>query len=137
MAARPLQFIELEGGCFVPITHRLNHDGYFRKRWKKKSMGNVVEMFHRFIWRAHHGDIPEGQEVDHVCGNRACCNPQHLRLLEGLDHTVHTNRTRYADRKDAAKDFWINNPCTGTRLGELFGVSFSAACQWIREWRER
>lgn len=27
--------------------------------------------------------------------------------------------------------------CTGTKLGEVFGVSFSSACKWIREWKCR
>lgn len=26
---------------------------------------------------------------------------------------------------------------TGTKLGEVFGVSFSSACRWIREWKCR
>lgn len=25
----------------------------------------------------------------------------------------------------------------GTKLGEVFGVSFSSACKWIREWKCR
>lgn len=35
---------------------------------------------HRFAYRREHGPIPEGMEVDHICHNRACCLPAHLRL---------------------------------------------------------
>lgn len=39
-----------------------------------------LEMSHRYAWAAAHGPIPNGAEVDHTCGERACCNADHLRL---------------------------------------------------------
>lgn len=129
---RPLRFITTDGGCFVCVSHKVNQDGYFRKRWK-----GAVEMFHRFIYRAHFGEIPAGFEVDHICRNRACCNPGHLRALSKADHLIHTNKTRYSKRKDTAKSYWIDHRCTGTRLATVAGVSLSSACRWIREWKSQ
>src|SRR5690606_23326204 len=94
---KPLRFRTTPNGCFVVSSHKLNPDGYFRKRW---SWG--IEMFHRTIWRLHRGDIPEGYEIDHLCKNRACSNIEHLRCIPGTDHAVDSNRTRYAGRKDEA-----------------------------------
>jgi len=129
---RVLQFAELETGCFVPIRHRVNGDGYFRVNWNDRP-----EMFHRVVYRLHNGDIPRGQEVDHLCKVRSCCNPKHLRLLDGKHHAILSNRERYAERKDAAKEAWEHSgrTVTGTALGQLYGVSFSCSCAWIREWR--
>lgn len=31
----------------------------------------------------------------------------------------------------------LNQDISGTDLGELFGVSFSTGCKWIREWKCR
>lgn len=33
---------------------------------------------HRWSYAEHVGDIPEGMQVDHVCAQRACINPDHL-----------------------------------------------------------
>ena len=130
MRGKALILVTTESGCIVPTSHRLNTDGYFRKRTDGK-----LEMYHRTVWKSVYGEIPDGYEVDHKCRNRACCNPEHLQLLEGTAHTIKTNKERYADRKESAKSYWIEHGGTGTALAEKFGVSFSSACKWIREWK--
>lgn len=44
---------------------------------------------HRFAYECYVSSIPEGHEVDHLCKNRGCCNPQHLEAI-----TVQENRRR-------------------------------------------
>lgn len=120
-----------EQGCHLVVSHRLNQDGYFRKRIKGK-----LVMYHRYIYEQEVGEIPEGYEVDHLCRNRNCIKPEHLQCLSNKEHTVKTNQERYADRKKAAKIYWESYKPTGTQLAEVFNVSFGIGCRWVRQWKE-
>lgn len=42
---------------------------------------------HRVSYRLYVGEIPEGQQIDHVCRNRLCFNPAHLEAV--------SNRTNF------------------------------------------
>ena len=40
--------------------------------------GGKTARTHRVVYEALVGPIPEGLDIDHLCRNRSCCNPQHL-----------------------------------------------------------
>lgn len=46
---------------------------------------------HRFSYELFKGDIPKGLEIDHLCRNRKCVNPEHL---EAVTHTENLKRGR-------------------------------------------
>lgn len=130
MAKKDLVLETTSTGCIIPISHKLNKDGYFRKVINGKWV-----MYHRYVMEEKFGNIPDGYEVNHKCKNRACCNTDHLEILEGSAHAIESNTGRNRERQDAAKEFWLNNECTGVALAEKFGVSFGIACRWIRKWK--
>lgn len=49
---------------------------------------------HRYAYELWVGPIPAGLEVDHICRQRLCVNPEHLRLL-----TPSENASRWAREK--------------------------------------
>lgn len=46
-------------------------------------------LVHRIAYQALVGDIPDGLELDHLCRNRICCNPEHL---EAVTHATNIQR---------------------------------------------
>lgn len=138
MRGKQLVLKELSNGCIIPLSHKLNQDGYFRcrdPRYTGKGRAPLI-MYHRYVWEITHGVIPDGYEIDHLCHNRACCNIQHLRCIEGVQHTINHNKTRYKEREERAKEYWLSHEnVTGTDLASLFCVTFSTGSRWIRKWK--
>lgn len=36
---------------------------------------------HRVAWMLHHGNIPDGMQIDHRCHQPGCVNVEHMRLV--------------------------------------------------------
>jgi hypothetical protein len=41
-----------------------------------------MSLAHRYAWEIAKGAIPEGMHLDHMCHNRACVRPTHLRIVD-------------------------------------------------------
>lgn len=87
----PPVFDTTEEGCIVPVNRKLNQDGYYRVNRKRHGR---AYMHHRLVWEAANGPIPDGYEIHHRCGNRACQNINHLEIIEGSAHATLTNLER-------------------------------------------
>lgn len=49
---------------------------------------------HRVAYAALVGPIPDGKQLDHVCGNRACVRPDHLRPASNAENTRYQRKSR-------------------------------------------
>jgi uncharacterized Zn ribbon protein len=61
--------------CHVWLNYK-NQFGYGVVRFNGRR--TVV---HRIIWEHHNGPVPAGLQLDHICRNKLCCNPAHLRAV--------------------------------------------------------
>lgn len=63
-------------GCWT-WTGSPTSNGYGRISWAVDRKITYA-LTHRVMWAHHRGAIPEGLDLDHLCRNRLCCNPDHL-----------------------------------------------------------
>ena len=52
---------------------------------KFKLNGKTVSS-HRLSYELYKGSIPKGLQIDHLCRNRGCCNPDHLEAVTGKEN---------------------------------------------------
>ena len=59
-------------------------DGYGRVN--RGPRGGSPKLAHRYAYELLVGSIPEGHELHHRCGVRACVNPEHLQVVTRAEH---------------------------------------------------
>lgn len=62
-------------GCWVWTAGKDRH-GYGAVRWAAK-----VHKVHRAYLKELGHDVPDGMDVDHLCRNPSCANPNHLEVV--------------------------------------------------------
>lgn len=76
---------------------------------------------HRYTFERHKGEIPDGLDLDHLCRNRACVNPDHLEPV-----TTAVNNQRGAMTKITPDQVREIRRLKGTMrqkdIGAMFGI---------------
>lgn len=68
-----------DGGCHIwqgPCSGTGRGGGYGRM-----SLNGGTVAVHRVVFTHYNGYIPPKKQIDHTCGNRRCCNPDHLEMV--------------------------------------------------------
>ena len=67
-------------GCWLWVGTNRKGYGYFYDR------GHHATRAHRFLWEQINGPVPNGLELDHLCRNTKCVNPNHLEAVTHLEN---------------------------------------------------
>lgn len=103
-------------GCWEWIGNK-TANGY-----GKKQFAGHTHSAHRWLWQMLQGPIPDGMVIDHVCQNRACVNPQHLRVVTQAEN-VRAGLSTVLTPGDAKeiRQMWADG-WTQPDIAEKFGV---------------
>lgn len=76
--------IDQSKACWNWTSYK-NQYGYGILKFNKNTW-----LAHRFSYEIHYGEIPPKMLVMHICDNRKCVNPDHLKVGTYLDNNLDT-----------------------------------------------
>ena len=80
---------------------------------------------HRYVWTTLVGPIPPDMDLDHLCRNRLCCNPDHLEPVTRAENMRRGAPNQNARRTHCRK----GHPLSGENLRMENGRRRCRACQ--------
>ncbi len=83
------------------FTGAQNGVGYGVVGAGRRGDGNVFT--HRVTYEHYIGPIPPGMDIDHLCRNRVCCNPDHLEAVTRRENIMRGHHPWVLRDADALK----------------------------------
>lgn len=68
-----------------------NSGGYGYYHVGMESSRGVMHYAHRVMFMLYVDSIPDGANIDHICHNPPCVNPDHLRAISPCQNTHHSD----------------------------------------------
>lgn len=79
---RPWDYVDASGDCWEWTGARSNGYGIYRS----PDGGMAETAAHRWVWAQLVGPIPAGLQLDHLCRNTTCVNPDHLEPVTPVEN---------------------------------------------------
>lgn len=71
--------------CWIWLANKIGGYGQFT------ITGRIKVQAHRFSYELLKGPIPCGLQIDHLCKNPSCVNPDHLQPVTARENTLRSN----------------------------------------------
>lgn len=130
----PIQYVVNEAtGCWE-WQRAKGPLGYGRIR-----IGGKLYQAHRYFWEEANGPIPEGLQLDHLCRNPSCVNPDHLEPVTNAENSRRGDKARFT-WDDIAEMHSLRAAGVKLRvIGEKFGTTESYVWRIVNgvHWRAR
>lgn len=78
--------------------------------WRRK----VAARAHRVAWELERQRIPDDRQLDHLCRNRACVNPDHMEPVTGRENVMRGDGLAAANARKT--HCWRGHALSGTNL---------------------
>lgn len=126
-------------GCWISRYSTASH-GYAQIGWQEKP-GRWVVLAHRAAWVHVNGQLPLGMTIDHLCKERRCVNPEHLRLLPNFENArrINGNDWPLGGCKRGHSNEHLHPVKRKSKSGELRWGATCRECMRLsrRRWEER
>lgn len=124
-------FVSKGEGCWEWTGHIIPTTGY--GQWSYGGRPSKKSLAHRYSYQIMRGEIPARLQLDHLCRNRRCVNPDHL---EAVTQRVNILRGNGASARNARKTHCIRGhafDAANTYLTPGTGHRQCRACRTLRE----
>ena len=94
---------------------------------------------HRVAYERLRGPIPPGLQLDHLCRNRRCINPDHLEPVTNAENSRRGARAKLDwPTVRLIRRWYARERISQRRLAAIFGVSNCTICKVLtgKVWRE-
>lgn len=127
----PVPYIHGHNRRLSPVAYREEDRGYTTPCWIWQRSGNArgygqihdgtrLRVAHEVWYERRYGPVPEGLQLDHLCRQRSCVNPDHLEQVSGAvnvrrgtctkltEDSVRAIRASTGKQRDLARQFGVN-----------------------------
>ena len=113
-------------------THCWNWNGALNSQIPGQMYGRIrvghyrKKLAHRWVYEKLKGPIPNGLELDHLCRNTMCVNPDHLEPVTGTENIRRSKVAKLTMKQvEEIRSAYSSGNFTQAQLALRFGVSIS------------